>query len=86
MTCIRCRVTLEGQRYLINTDGKVQPVTHVTINDQRQRVHHYGDVVPEEQAKLVRREAARQRTNRNRRERDEALRSIGLVKTAYGWE
>ena len=35
---------------------------------------------------LTKAEAARLRKNRNRRERDQAMRDTGMVKTPYGWE
>lgn len=78
MTCKPCRVTFEGSRYQIASEGKVYPCDRVT--------HQLSAPVSITLACLIRNEASRQRRNRNARERNEAMRDLGMVKTAYGWE
>lgn len=77
--CTPCRVTYAGTRYQIESNGQVQEYSHELLGK-------VGDVLPESRAKLVRREAARQRRNRNARERHQAMRDVGMTKTRYGWE
>ncbi len=81
MKCIPCRVTFQGSRYMIAADGTVTPVRPVDVNYSEP-----AEPVSPEFAKDVRAEAARLRRNRNTRDRNNAMRSLGLVKTPYGWE
>lgn len=88
--CVPCRVTYNGQRYQIESNGDVR---HVPISNgalmTAQEVRSNLDLLkpePESLAKLVRREASRLRRNRNARERNQAMRDLGMTKTPYGWE
>lgn len=83
MKCIPCRVTFEGRRYHVAANGAVTLVSGPGITEG---TYHAVSPEPEELARLVRREASRQRRNRNARERHSVLRSLGLMKTPYGWE
>lgn len=80
MNCISCRVTFEDQRYEISKRGEVRPCMFFDGG------WSYGETVESDLAARVRREASRQRRNRNARERADVMRSLGLVKTPYGWE
>lgn len=91
--CIPCRVTYNGQRYQIESNGSVRFVPPVlafpkgfedTIKSYQVVRGLYPE--PESIAKLVRREASRQRRNRNARERNQAMRDLGMTKTPHGWE
>lgn len=91
--CIPCRVTVDGDRYQIEANGTVRPVGDFvfSIGDSKLRRAELTEAVrarylalPESKAKLVRREASRQRRNRNRRESDAAKRDMGLVRAAGG--
>jgi hypothetical protein len=85
MTCIPCRVTFERVRYQIERDGTVRRMN--TPEQQAEYKLPALEAIPPYEAKAVRAEAARQRRNRRSRERHDALRSLGLVKTPiYGWE
>lgn len=95
--CTPCRVTYRGYRYQINSDGSVRNISayiemESTARRRSPESYKFSEVtalVPEERwdvAKEVRREASRQRRNRNARERNQALRSLGMTKTSYGWE
>jgi len=95
MICIPCRVTYNGLRYFVARDGVVRPtrIIEEPVTDGRAmptgetfRTRVYDDPVDAETAKAIRREASRQRRNRNRRDHDQAMRDVGLVKTPYGWE
>lgn len=87
MTCIPCRVTFDGQRYFVARDGQVFPTwKNVATVAGGQDTWSLGDALSAEQAQRVRREASRQRRNRNARMRHEVYRSLGLVKTPFGWE
>lgn len=85
--CTPCRVTYEGQRYQISRDGIVRTFQPPVLGAQ---AFELGDPEPESFAKLIRREASRQRRNRNRREADAAKRDLGLVRGSGGafggWE
>jgi len=78
--CTPCRVTVDGIRYQVSKDGTVRE----TWTDGAERF--FGPAIEADRAKVIRHDASRQRRNRNRRERDEAMRSVGMVKTPYGWE
>ena len=78
---IPCRVTFQGVRYEISKDGSVRRFRPVDVNFSEAELP-----VSPEFAKDVRAEASRQRRNRNNRERHSVLRSLGMVKTPYGWE
>ncbi len=81
--CIPCRVTYEGQRYRIYKDGTVR---EIFMSQNGSTELGYGLPQSEISAKLIRREASRQRRNRNARERHQAMRDLGMTKTSYGWE
>lgn len=89
--CIPCRVTYEGHRYQIESDGSVRLVPKgpgdVLMTAQALRMALANVTALEEsKAKLIRHEASRLRRNRNARERNQAMRDLGLKKTPYGWE
>lgn len=87
MKCTPCRVTFEGFRYQISADGTVHGVRGALRNEPTLKGAIYDDpVIDANHAKLVRAEAARQRRNRNARERNEVMRDLGMKKTPYGWE
>ena len=71
-----CRVTFEGIRYEISGSGAVWPVLREMESAPPSK----------ELAASVRIEAARQIRNRNARDRGEAMRDLGLVRTSCGWE
>ncbi len=75
--CTPCRVFVHGQRYDIKANGEVYRFPTGSDSCLAE---------PPDIARIVRREAARQRRNRNARERADAMRLLGLVKTPYGWE
>lgn len=84
--CTPCRVTYEGQRYQIEANGEVRVVagpfedgSKASFVDTR-----YERPVDESLAKLVRREASRQRRNRNSRERSQAMKDLGLKRAPGG--
>ena len=81
MTCKPCRVTYQGTRYQIERNGAVGLLPQGIYAAMSENTPVEGEL-----AKAVRAEAARQRRNRNARERSDALRSLGLIKTPYGWE
>lgn len=95
--CIPCRVTFDGLRYRVYSDGSVSLALSnreaidlgcKTVRDDLEyestRMDRYE---PHSQvAKSVRQEAQRLRRNRNARERNQARRDLGLKKTPYGWE
>lgn len=85
--CIPCRVTHEGQRYQVESNGEVRmvPAEFMALNAAVD-VRRSQPVLEESTARLVRREASRQRRNRNARERNQAMRDLGMVKTPSGWE
>ena len=87
MKCTPCRVTFEGQRYYIAVDGQVYPTwQNIATVPGGVNTWSLGATLDRTQAQQVRREAARQRRNRNARERNQAMRDLGLTKTPYGWE
>jgi len=72
--CTPCRVTYQGVRYQIERDGTVYPLAYMydpNSSGERAITGYVKDDFPacESDAKLVRREASRQRCNRNARER-----------------
>ena len=90
MICTPCRVTYQGTRYAISQDGTVRVIwIEGGINlptGPTPKVRMYGEPVDPLIAKNVRREAARQRRNRNARERHQAMKNLGLkrVRGALG--
>lgn len=89
--CTPCRVTYAGVRYQIESNGEVRAIP--STPDRSSSSFRYEEIregqpcLPESQAKLVRREASRQRRNRNARERHQAMRDIGMTRTRTGqWE
>lgn len=78
--CTPCRVTYEGVRYQIESNGTVR--TSPFVNGS----HVPGAPEPESVARLVRREASRLRRNRTARERHSTMKDLGYVKTPYGYE
>lgn len=75
-----------GKRYEIFRDGTVRYWSKEIGPDGQPQGSKFSAQEPEFVAKEVRAEAARQRRNRNSRERSQALRDLGMVKTPYGWE
>lgn len=78
MICKPCRITYEGQRYQIERDGTVRPTRLITepVTDGQAmptgdtfKTRIYDAPVNATVAKAVRADAARQRKNRNARER-----------------
>jgi hypothetical protein len=78
---IPCRVTYQGHRYEVRADGTVIPCRPMDV-----AFSEPAEPVSADFAAAIRKDAARQRRNRQRRERDGALRSLGMIKTPYGWE
>lgn len=79
MRCIPCKVTFEGFRYEIKADGSVFGQDGAKRNE-RSAGAFTDAVIDADHAKLVRADAARQRRNRNAREKHDALTSLGLVR------
>lgn len=96
MRCKPCRVTFEGFRYQIRSDGTVFGALHpdgslAVRNKPLPKGSTFTDPVVEEYvARDVRREAARQRRNRAARERTQSMKDLGLRRAeggAFGgWE
>lgn len=80
--CIPCRVTYDGPVYHILSNGEVRECVRVDTGAWQD----FPQLEDESKAKLIRREASRLRRNRNARERNQALRSLRMTKTPYGWE
>lgn len=73
-----CRLTFEGRRYQIDARALVSEISATT-----------GDFIQfaaDQTAIKVRCDASRRRRNRASRERYDGMRSLGLVRTAGGWE
>jgi hypothetical protein len=91
-----CRVTYQGQRYQINADGSVfagrtieEPVTdgRAMPTGEIMRTRLFDVRVSDETlVAAIRADAGRQRRNRSARERNQAMRDLGIVRTPYGWE
>lgn len=79
MTCKPCRVTFLGNRYHIDGAGNVRVA--VIEGETPANIEHNGSL-----AKAVRAEAARQRRNRNARERHQAMTDLGMRRTPYRYE
>lgn len=79
--CTPCRVTYEGVRYRVLSNGDIQSVAGTFTEFTGPLISAHESV-----ARLVRREAARQRRNCNARERHSTMKDLGYVKTPYGWE
>lgn len=87
MTCKPCRVTFERNRYFIAKDGKVYPTwQNIATVPGGVNTWSLGAELDSVAAQKVRREAQRQRRNRNARNRSEVLRTLGMKRTSYGWE
>lgn len=90
MTCKPCRLTFNGTRYHIERDGTVRPVLLSAVGApagvEFVPGQTLGAPMDAATAAAVRHEAARLRRNRNTRARHDAMRSIGMVRTPYGWE
>jgi len=98
--CTPCRVTIGGNRYRIYSDGSVSsyltPKEIVNLGLSIKQAREYEEVSlarldpHSTEAKSIRREAARIRRNRNARERNQAMKDLGLVQAkggAFGgWE
>lgn len=89
--CTPCRVNVNGTRYRIYSNGSVSLAVSNPENMTCGQVFAAEKELPifephSEIAKIVRREASRLRRNRNARERNQAIRDMGMKKTAYGWE
>lgn len=96
--CTPCRVTYQGQRYRILSDGRVaktltpqpKPADIGVVNIAELLQWEIDNLTWHDAhsplAREVRREASRLRRNRNRRERNQAMRDLGMTKTSYGWE
>lgn len=95
--CTPCRVKYEGTRYRVYPDGSVSLSVQTaaqamelglkTVGELREYDYSQERHSPQSDlARQVRQEAARQRRNRNARERHAALKSLGLTKTPYGRE
>lgn len=69
-----CRVTVSGVRYEVNSDRVVTEIGGP------------GGPVHPDIARNVLSTVSRLRRNRARRDRYDAMRSLGMVKTPYGWE
>jgi len=84
--CTPCRVTYQGVRYQIETNGEVRLLPHLfeVGNVNRSTVLRTIDPISEPEAKLIRREASRQRRNRNARERTKAMKDLGLKRGTGG--
>lgn len=87
LRCKACRVTFNGTRYFIARDGQVFPTEFLPSSQPGQTGSwRLESAVDRELAQQVRREAQRQRRNRSARERADVLRSLGMTRTAFGWE
>lgn len=88
MKCKPCRVTFEGVRYFVASDGQVYLTwQNVATVPGGKDTWSLGEPLAESNAKLVRAEASRQRRNRNNRERSQAMRDLGLRRNHNGsWE
>ena len=84
-----CRVTYQGTRYQIFEAGMVRPTRMIEepVTDgsaqptgETMRTRVYDDPVDAEMAKAIRQEAARQRRNRNARDRHQTMLSLGLTR------
>jgi hypothetical protein len=84
MKCKPCRVTYQGTRYQVNLDGSVFPIDRTA--EAYSVVPAFGPQAGAHLAKLVRREASRQRRNRNSRERHQTMTDLGMKRTPYGYE
>lgn len=95
--CTPCRVTIGQNRYRIYEDGSVSAaLTYDEI--QRMGFANLKEVLSYESSTLtrldphsleattIRHEAVRLRRNLNARERNQAMRDLGMKKTPYGWE
>ena len=74
--CRPCRVTYQSTRYAIDGAGNV---TIATVGNEAIQF-----VADSTLAKAVRHEAARQRRNRNARERHQAMLDLGLARVRRG--
>lgn len=85
MKCKPCKVTFQGQRYQVFSNGAVAPVTrNVATVPGGVDTWSIGAPVNTDQAKAIRAEASRQRRNRNARERHQGMTDLGLVRNRDG--
>lgn len=84
--CTPCRVRFNGSRFTVSADGTVRPILLAEAGANGATTYVHGPALDAAAAKAVRHEAARLRRNRNARERNDLMRSFGLVKTPGGWE
>lgn len=95
--CTPCRVTIDGNRWRVYADGSVSAA--LTLKEANalnfltvKEVLAYESALPRliphsTEAATIRREASRLRRNRNARERSQAMRDLGMVRTPSGqWE
>lgn len=96
--CTPCRVTINGNRWRIYSDGSVsasltrEETAKLGWNPAQLVVYECGlpRLLPHSiEAKTIRREASRLRRNRNSRERAQAMRDLGMKRSTGvpgGWE
>lgn len=94
--CTPCRVTIDGKRWRIYSDGsvsialtyaEVQRLNFINVKEVLDYESKLPRLLPHSlEAKTIRREASRLRRNRTTRERNQAMRDMGMTKTPYGWE
>jgi phosphopantetheinyl transferase len=84
MTCKASRLTYDGKRYEVSSDGTVRQIlstqTGTSPEGKPMVARVYGQPEEREFARLVIADAARQRRNRNARAKHEALTGLGLVR------
>ena len=86
--CTPCRVKVDGAYYRVRSNGGVYRL-HIVRQDLNGRPLEFTQEefpLLATDAREVRREASRLRRNRNARERNQAMRDLGMVKTPFGWE
>lgn len=84
--CTPCLVTYEGMRYHVHSDGRVFFYA-VNVMADGSREGRDGSETSDSLAVTVRRHASRLRRNRNARERNQAMRDLGMKRTREGgWE
>ena len=71
-----CRLTLDGKRYLVNQHGVVAQLAGGDFMSG----YNIIDFCNSETTDAVLAEVRRLRANKNRRERDQAMRDLGMVK------
>lgn len=97
--CTPCRVTVNGNRWRVYADGSVSAALSLkeanalslqTVKEVRAYESALPRLIPHStEAATIRREASRQRRNRNSRERHQAMQDLGMKRspaTPGGWE